>query len=201
MPIDLDDLLDPASCAVLTHELQASIVGESTSLPLLAEQTRPIFEPTRLLLAGARAAGVPVVHNVKGDDAVPDARPNSPLASAMARMGAATDPRVIADIGPEASDITIERHHGVSAFPGTELDAVLRLLGVDTIVATGVSVNVGIFALTVDAVSRGYRVVVATDAVSGTPADYAQAVLDNSLSVLATQLTTQQILDIWSSRS
>ncbi len=203
MPLDLNELLDPRTCAVLTHELQASIVGEDAPLQELVAQTRPIFEPTRRLLAGARAVGAPVVHNVKGHDAVPAARPNSPLASALAKLGgnSTTDPSVVPAIGPEPSDVRVERHHGMSAFPGTELDSILRLLGVETIVATGVSVNVGIFALTVDAVSRGYRVVIATDAVAGTPAEYARAVIDNSLGVLATRLTSQQILDVWSSGS
>ena len=71
----------------------------------------------------------------------------------------------------------ISRHHGVSPFSGTELDAVLRRLGVRSIVACGVSLNVGILGLTIEAVSLGYRVAVATDAVAGVPVEYGRAVL------------------------
>jgi nicotinamidase-related amidase len=201
MPLDLAELLSPDSCAVLTHELQVGIVGDDAPLQELVQATRTIIEPVRRLTSGARAVGVPVVHNAKGDDAVPGARPNSPLASAMAKLsgGGVADSRVLPAIEPDPDDVFVVRHHGMSAFPGTELDSILRLLGVDTIIATGVSINVGVFALIVDAVSRGYRVVVATDAVAGVPVEYAQSVLDNSISVLATRLTTQEILDIWGS--
>jgi nicotinamidase-related amidase len=73
----------------------------------------------------------------------------------------------------------------------------LRAEGIRTVVATGVSVNIGIFGLALEAVNFGYRVVIATDCVTGLPADYSAAVLKNSLSLLATQLTSSQILDIW----
>ena len=39
----------------------------------------------------------------------------------------------------------------------------------------------------------GYRVVIATDAVAGVPAEYAKAVLDNSLRYLATLRTVDEI--------
>jgi nicotinamidase-related amidase len=206
MPIDLSEMLAPPSCAVLTHELQESVVGEGAPLRALVAEATLTFPAVRRLLAGARAAGAPIVHNTAGPPAVPTAPPNSPLASAMARLrseadttagGAAAAASVVAAIGPDPSDYIVERHHGMSAFPGTELDAVLRALRVETIVATGVSLNLGIIALAADAVSLGYRVVVATDAVAGTPRDYGQAVIDNTLAVLATRLTVDRILAVW----
>ena len=205
MPIDLAALLAPSSCAVLTHELQVSVVGPGAVLGGLAAEAAKVFPAVRRLLAGARSAGVPVVHNTAGPAAVPSAPPNSPLASALARRrgegpGGPPDPalfRVVDDIGPERGDIVLERHHGMSAFPDTELEAVLKLLGVRTIVATGVSLNVGIIALTVDAVSRGYRVVVATDAVAGATPEYGAAVIEHSLAPLATRLTVDEILAVW----
>ena len=63
---------------------------------------------------------------------------------------------------------------------GTDLDAVLRDLGVTTIIATGVSVNIAITDLVIKAVNLGYDVVVPRDAVWGVPAD-ADAVIDNAL--------------------
>jgi biuret amidohydrolase len=85
----------------------------------------------------------------------------------------------------------------VGPMGGTDLDAVLRNLGVTTIVATGVSVNIAIQSLVMDAVNAGYQVVLPRDAVAGIPADYAQAVLENSLSLLATMTTTDALIDAW----
>lgn len=80
---------------------------------------------------------------------------------------------------------------------GTDLDPILRNLGVTTIVAVGVSVNVAIINLVMDAVNAGYRVVLPRDAVAGIPTAYADAVIDNTLALLATVTTTDELLQAW----
>ena len=83
---------------------------------------------------------------------------------------------------------------------GTDLDPVLRNLGVTTVVVAGVSVNIAITNLVMDAVNRGYQVVLPRDAVAGVPADYADAVIDNTLSLLATVTTTDDVIAAWKDR-
>jgi biuret amidohydrolase len=51
--------------------------------------------------------------------------------------------------------------------------------------------------LTFDAVNRGYQVVLPRDAVAGVPPEYALAVLDNTLFLVATLTTTDDILEAW----
>jgi nicotinamidase-related amidase len=68
------------------------------------------------------------------------------------------------------------------------------------VIATGVSVNVGILDLVLDSVNAGFEVVVPRDAVAGVPAAYAQAVIDNTLRLLATVATTEDILSCWTDR-
>jgi nicotinamidase-related amidase len=77
---------------------------------------------------------------------------------------------------------------------GTDLDPVLRNLGVATIVVVGVSVNVAVTNLVMDAVNRGYQVVLPRDAVCGVPASYADDVIDNTLALLATIGTTDDVV-------
>jgi nicotinamidase-related amidase len=83
---------------------------------------------------------------------------------------------------------------------GTDLDPLLRNLGAHTIVGVGVSVNVGMTNLVMDAVNAGYSFVLPRDAVAGIPADYADAIIDNTLSLLATIVSTDDVIDAWSSR-
>ena len=52
-------------------------------------------------------------------------------------------------------------------------------------VAAGVSLNLGIPGLALEAVNLGYRVTVVTDAVAGVPEEYALAVLEHTVSLLA----------------
>jgi biuret amidohydrolase len=48
-----------------------------------------------------------------------------------------------------------------------------------------------------DAVNLGYQVVVPRDAVAGVPSSYADAVLDNTVSLLAEVVTTADVLAAW----
>jgi biuret amidohydrolase len=45
----------------------------------------------------------------------------------------------------------------------------------------------------------GYQVVIPRDAVAGVPREYADAVLDNSLSLIATLVSSELLLDVWQS--
>ncbi len=66
-----------------------------------------------------------------------------------------------------------------------------------TIVGVGVSVNIGMTNFAFDAVNHGYQFVMPTDAVAGVPAEYAEAVIANTLSLVATLTTTREILAAW----
>jgi nicotinamidase-related amidase len=52
--------------------------------------------------------------------------------------------------------------------------------------------------LVMDAVNAGYQVVLPRDAVAGVPREYANAIIDNTLSLLATIVTTDAVIGAWS---
>jgi nicotinamidase-related amidase len=201
--LDLSEMLAPPTTAVVTMEVQRSVVGDLSGLPALREavEEEKILPHINELLQLARLAGVTVVHCTVGGDYKPGLAPNYPGAAALAKRGGgprpagAADP--VPDIGVTADDVVISRHHGVSPFTGTDLDAFLRRVGVRTVVACGVSLNVGILGLTIEAVSLGYRVAVVTDAVAGVPVEYGRAVVANSLPFIATRLTVADLATVW----
>ena len=100
-------------------------------------------------------------------------------------------------IGVAAEDIVLPRYHGLGPLTGTQLDSILRNLGVTTIVGVGVSVNIGMTDFAFSAVNHGYQFVMPRDAVAGVPADYARDVIDQTLSLVATVTTTAAVLDAW----
>ncbi|HXQ90583.1 MAG TPA: isochorismatase family protein [Acidimicrobiales bacterium] len=201
MPVTLAELVGGRRAAVLTMELQRGVVGDLSSFPELAEAVRQgqVIATTARLLGAARGAGVPVVHCTAGFRA--DRRgsaSNSPLISAMLRrpehlVDGTPAVELVPELGPEPGDMVSHRAHGVSPFIGTSLDSVLRALAVTTVVVSGVSVNLGILGLAIEAVNLGYRVVVVTDAVCGVPRDYADAVLRHSLSLVAMLATADAV--------
>lgn len=205
MPLDLAELLAPASTAVLTMELQRGVVGDRASIPDLAREVgaRGVLAAAGRLAEAARAAGAPVVHctaEFRPDRA--GSASNAPLLAVMGKrpnhlVVGSPEVEVVPELGPDPRDLVVPRLSGVSPFTGTALDVTLRNLGVRTVVATGVSVNLAVLGLAIEAVNLGYRVVVATDAVAGTPADYADAVMDGTIALLATRLTVDEIAAVW----
>jgi nicotinamidase-related amidase len=95
------------------------------------------------------------------------------------------------------TDVVLTRLHGLGPMGGTDLDAVLRNLGVTTVVGIGVSLNIGMVDFAFDAVNAGYQMVMPRDAVAGLPHDYADAVLDNTLALVCTLPTTDDVLAAW----
>ena len=202
MSISLSDLVGDRRAAVLTMEIQRGVVGDLSSFPELAHEVERVgvVRHSARLLSAARRAGVPVVHCTAGFRSDRLGSPvNAPLMTAVLRrpehlLEETAAVELIAALGAEPTDLVSHRRHGVSPFVGTTLDPTLRALGVSTVVATGVSVNLGIIGLAVEAVDLGYRVVVATDAVAGVPADYADQVMRHTLSLVATLATVDDII-------
>jgi nicotinamidase-related amidase len=201
---DLADLVDPSHTAFVTQECQNGVIGERAVFPQLAEEARRELIPNVARLAkAARAAGVPVIHCVaeRRADGL-GSNDNARLFAAARKSGVQLLPgseavRLVPEIGVEDADVVLSRLHGLGPMAGTELDAVLRNLGVTTIVGVGVSVNVGMTNLVMDAVNLGYRFVLPRDAVAGVPREYADAVIDNTLSLLSTVVTTDDLLAVW----
>jgi nicotinamidase-related amidase len=187
-------------------ELERGVVGDLANLPHLAEAARGrgTLDACGRLVRSARGAGVPVVHAVAEWRA--DHRGtsfNTPLTASLRRVEgqirAGTDAVApVPELGDTSGDLTSVRHHGLTPFTGTDLDALLRTLGTTTVVACGVSLNVGVLGLCLSAADLGYRVVIATDAVVGVPADYGDAVLDNTLAMVATLCTVTDLEARWS---
>jgi nicotinamidase-related amidase len=101
---------------------------------------------------------------------------------------------VAAPIEVSEEDFVVRRLHGLSPIQGTEVDALLRNLGCRTLVVTGVSANVAVPNAVFDAVNRGYRAVVVTDAIAGVPSDYTPAMIRHTLALVATLATTDEVL-------
>ncbi|MFJ3836037.1 isochorismatase family protein [Streptomyces sp. NPDC054904] len=197
--------LDPATTALLTVECQNGVVGEESALPELAKEARDSGMLARVaaLADAARAAGVQVVH------AVAERRPDGRGANANARLFRAAGKlpvrqlsgtgavEIAAPIVVTEQDLVVRRLHGLSPMAGTDLDALLRNLGVRTLVVTGVSSNIAIPNTVFDAVNLGYQVVVPADAIAGVPASCTAEVIRNSLVLVASVVTTDDLLRQW----
>ncbi|KUN19327.1 MULTISPECIES: cysteine hydrolase [Streptomyces] len=198
----LDDLLDPASTVLLTVECQQGVVGPDSALPELARVARSsgALHNVARLVAAAHETGVQVIH------AVAERRPDGRGANRNARLFRAaerlpvqqltgsTAVRVAPPVEVAEQDFVVRRLHGLSPIHGTEVDALLRNLGCRTLIVSGVSANVSVPNAVFDAVNLGYTAVVPADAIAGVPADYTPALIRNTLALVATVATTDELL-------
>ncbi|MFF8687233.1 cysteine hydrolase [Streptomyces sp. NPDC015232] len=201
----LRELLAPDGTVLLTVECQQGVVGSESALPELAAVARAsgALRNVARLVAAAHAADVQVLHAVA--ERRPDGRGanhNARLFRAAARLPVqqhtgSSAVRIAAPIEVAAQDLVVRRLHGLSPIAGTEVDALLRNLGCRTLVVTGVSANVAVPNAVFDAVNLGYTVVVPSDAIAGVPADYTPAMIRNTLALVATLTTTDELLGCW----
>ncbi|MFC6885413.1 MULTISPECIES: isochorismatase family protein [Actinomadura] len=205
MAIDLAGLAAPGHTALLVMEMQRGVVGDLAKFPDLVKtcDERGVVANAARAADAARAAGVRVVQCTAAFRAD---RAGSHTGNCPFIKGLLKDPAHMlegtgaVEVLPELSgpgDLESRRYHGFSPFTGTALDQTLRSLGVTTVVAAGLSLNLGIPGLCLEAVNLGYRVVVLTDAVAGMPAEYGDAVMANTISLLAARATSADLAAAW----
>lgn len=204
MPID-PDRVAPAHTALVINECQRMVVGDRTSLPALREAAVDVLPTIDRLAEGARRAGVQVVH------CLVHRRPDMKGSNTNTRFAARAkkfaeqgrnvyDPEgfdVVPEIRVDERDLVLPRIHASSAMTDTGLDIILRNCGVRTVVVAGVSLNVGVMGLAIEAANRAYEVYVPTDAVAGVPKEYAQLALEHTYAMIARLTTADELLTAW----
>ena len=206
MPLDLAALVAPEHTALVLQEVQNGVVGTPSVLPALTDAAAAVdlVGNCARLARAARASGIAVVHcTAETRDDRKGANRNARLFKGVQKSPVHLSPgsaavQVPAEIGVDPGDIVLPRYHGLGPMTGTQLDPILRNLGVTTIVGVGVSLNVGVTNLAFDAVNRGYQIVLPRDAVAGVPSEYAEAVLANTLDLVAILTTTADVVRAWS---
>jgi len=205
MALDLTELLAPAHSAVLTMESQRGVVGDLAMMEVLRDEVeaKGSLRNAGRICARAREIGSRVVHctvESRADRAGGATNCRMLAAGANSPVGllaGTPSVEVVPELDPDERDIVVARVHGMTPFPGTSLDQILRNLGVTTVIATGQSINIGIVGMVMGAVDRGYQVVVPHDAVAGVPRDYADAMMEHTISYLATIISTDELLAYW----
>jgi nicotinamidase-related amidase len=197
--------VDPRTTAVVCVECQNGVLGPEAVLPALAADARDVVAGIRGLVTAARAAGVLVVHATFAGPLGATDLGTAPLWRVIgppARNWTADHPS--AQVLPELlgeGDLVLPRHHGLSPTWHTELLPVLRGRGVRTIVFAGMSLNVALPLAVGEAVNERFQVVVPSDAVVGTPAEYGRLVLRHTIAMLARVVTVDDLIAAWAAPS
>jgi nicotinamidase-related amidase len=207
MPLDLTPHIDPATSAVVTLEVQENLLLPDRALiPGLAAHAQEVGLIDRLatLFDAARRVGVRVLYVTDDRRHVAAPPPSNAFLGVGRAMRPAKDrPRghgpIVAELTPHTEDIAMTREHGMTGFYTTPLDAYLRSFGIKTVVLTGVSANIAVNGTAIEAMNRGYRVVVPSDCIAGDPPSYVEQLLRFTIRNVALVGPVQGILDHWNS--
>lgn len=147
------------------------------------------------LLDACREAGIHVVHvrvmNLAGDSS--DTSWRYRMFGILVPPGA-KDAEIIPELAPLPGEVVLSKTTS-SVFMSTNADFVLRNMGVDTIIMTGVVTNNCVESSTRNATDIGYRVLLVDDACAAWTHeghDYCLRHLDRNFAIVK---TTEQILD------
>lgn len=203
MPRDLTPHLDPATTAIVNMELAEGILGPHSILPSLAASAAEggIVDHVAGLLDAARRVGARIFYCMDGSrfdlnfartDSVPVEMPKE------ITWSAGHGPPVAA-LTPHDEDLVMYREHGYTGFYTTPLDAYLRKMGTTTLIITGISLNIAVVGTAIEALNRGYQVIVPSDCVASDPPEYAETLLRYTMRNVALVAPSKVIVDHWNS--
>lgn len=170
--------LDPARTAVVVIDMQRDFIepgGFGASLGNDVSLLRAAIAPCQALLAGARTAGLLVIHTREGHRPDLSDAPRAKLergapslrigaAGPMGRILVRGEPghALIPELQPAAGEPVIDKP-GKGAFYATDLGAILQHRGIETLIVCGVTTEVCVHTTVREANDRGYRCLVPGD--------------------------------------
>ena len=170
--------IDPRRTALLMIDMQRDFIepgGFGESLGNDVGLLRAAIEPCQAVLAGARAAGMLVIHTREGhrpdlsdaprakvERGAPSLRIGAPgpMGRILIRGEAGHD--IISELYPIAGEPVIDKP-GKGAFYATELGPILHYHGVSELIVCGVTTEVCVHTTVREANDRGYRCIVPGD--------------------------------------
>lgn len=204
--------LDPVTTAVITIDMQRGALDpDVATLPVPAPEGRRVLAGTAELLAMARGAGMPVIHVLTWwhrteiaahpfERALIDARqsltPHAPSDYAHHKLEGSRAAEMMPELGPAPTDLLVTSKRRFDMFYGTNLEVLLRVRKVDTVILAGVNTNTCVQCSAFGAYNRDVKVIVAADCVaSAYGPDLHEFALDNVRRRLGWVLSNAEIAE------
>jgi biuret amidohydrolase len=155
----------PEKTAMIVVDMQNDFVQEGA--PIEIPRARAMVPRLNRLLNVCRAHQIPVIyihHVIRGGDidAGRLADHHEAIRNNQAIIAGTPNVEIYDELKPQPGDLVVAKPR-YSAFYGTDLEAILRSKGIDTLIISGTVTNVCCESTTRDAFSRDYKVIFLSD--------------------------------------
>ena len=155
----------PEKTAMIVVDMQNDFVQEGA--PIEIPRARAMVPRLNRLLDVCRAHQIPVIyihHVIRGGDidAGRLADHHAAIRNNKAIIAGTSNVEIYEGLKPHPGDLVVAKPR-YSAFYGTDLEAILRSKGIDTLIISGTVTNVCCESTTRDAFSRDYKVIFLSD--------------------------------------
>lgn len=156
----MDGVTEGGRAALLVMDIQRAIVPRITDADVFLARLRKVIE-------AARSAGMPVLYVVvRFREGYPEVSPRNKSFSGIAQraslQGSSEATEIHPAVAPQPGDVVITKKR-VGAFTGSDLEVVLRSMGIETLVLTGIATSGVVLSTIRAAADMDYRLVVIAD--------------------------------------
>jgi nicotinamidase-related amidase len=146
--------------ALLVMDMQSSILGMLPDAPAFVANVAKA-------IASARNKKIPVIYVVVGfRQGTPEISPNNktfaPNKERFASLSMEDFLKIHPDLAPQAGEVTVVKRR-VSAFTGSDLEVILRAMGIHHMVLTGIATSGVVLSTLIEASDKDYGLTVLTD--------------------------------------
>lgn len=179
----------PGKSTMTEAVLVVDMVNDFIYGKLKTDRAQWIMHPMKNLLAKVCEIGRPVVYV---GDAHLHSDPEIDVRGEHSMRGT-KESETISVLEPQQGDYILEKRT-YSAFHETEMDLLLRRLGVDTVIIAGLHTNICVRHTSADAFHRGYRVVIPRDCVQAMTDEEHESGLEYLERIYGARITTSDDL-------
>jgi nicotinamidase-related amidase len=185
--------VDRNRSAVLVMDYQASILG------MLGDAGPALVERAAAVVSVARAAGLPILFVVVGfRPGYPEVSSRNATFGPIVKTGRFTTEAPGSDVHPafkrDAGDVVIFKHR-VGAFPGTDLDMILRAKSIETLILLGISTSGVVLSTVRHAADADYQLIVVNDGCADPDAEVHRVLMEKVLAKQATVLSCAELTE------
>jgi len=173
-----------------TAVIVIDMINDFVSGVFKSDRAARIVPNIKALLDFARRQKAPVVYAT--DAHLPKVDPEFDVWGSHAVVGS-WGAEIVDELKPRKGDFRVFKRK-YSAFQGTDLDQLLRELGVDTVVLTGVVTDICIQHTAADAFFRRYRIIIPKDCVEAVDAATQEAAIKYMRKAYGPEITTSKEL-------